>query len=72
MCLCSCYLKEYLINVVALGFSMSAMVKNSTHTLVIKSARHLQDKNKKPFKQDIVFKKDKATLHVISKRCEDR
>ena len=22
-------------------------------------------------KQDIVFKKDKATLHVISKRCED-
>ena len=21
--------------------------------------------------QDIVFKKDKATLHVISKRCED-
>ena len=22
-------------------------------------------------KQEIVFKKDKATLHVISKRCED-
>ena len=22
------------------------------------------------FKQEIVFKKDKATLHVISKRCE--
>ena len=23
------------------------------------------------FKQEIVFKKDKATLHVISKKCED-
>ena len=23
-------------------------------------------------KQEIVFKKDKATLHVISKRCTDR
>ena len=23
-------------------------------------------------KQEIVFKKDKATLHVISKRCEDK
>ena len=23
------------------------------------------------FKQEIVFKKDKATLHVISKSCED-
>ena len=23
-------------------------------------------------KQEIVFKKDKATLHVISKRCADR
>ena len=22
-------------------------------------------------KQEIVFKKDKATLHVISKKCED-
>ena len=25
----------------------------------------------KQHKQEIVFKKDKATLHVISKRCED-
>ena len=23
------------------------------------------------YKQEIVFKKDKATLHVISKKCED-
>ena len=23
------------------------------------------------YKQEIVFKKDKAMLHVISKRCED-
>ena len=27
--------------------------------------------NESYFIQEIVFKKDKATLHVISKRCED-
>ena len=31
----------------------------------------MQCKNSEKNKQDIVFKKDKATLHVISKRCED-
>ena len=27
--------------------------------------------NARIIKQEIVFKKDKATLHVISKKCED-
>ena len=37
----------------------------------LKSSCDKKDKFTPIIEQEIVFKKDKATLHVISKRCED-
>ena len=47
----------------------SALTLLSDKMLILNvSANWLEDEEK----QEIVFKKDEATLHVISKRCEDR